>query len=95
MITTIRIDKDLQQKLKLKSVEIGVSQLDLANKYILEGLKTDDTPKKPTMSLEEIEKLLTHDLPEGDQVSKKLKDLVDNDVETDAVELKNSAWKRT
>ena len=38
-ITTIRIDKDLQQQLKLKSAETGKSQLDLANQYILDGLK--------------------------------------------------------
>ncbi len=40
MITTIRIDKDLQQQLKMKSAETDKSQLDLANQYILEGLKT-------------------------------------------------------
>lgn len=94
MITTIRIDKDLQQQLKLKSAEIGVSQLDLANKYILEGLKADNTPKKPAMSLEEIEKLLKHDLPEGDKVSKKLIGLVDNSVKTNAFELKKAPYKR-
>ena len=94
MITTIRINKDLQQMLKVKSAETGLSQLDLANKYILNGLKNDNTPKKPSMSLEEIEKLLTNDLPEGDEVSENLTDLVDNTIETDAVELKKSAWKR-
>lgn len=90
MITTIRIDKDLQQQLKLKSAETGKSQLDLANKYILEGLKNDKTPEKPSMSLEEIEKLLIHDLPKVDGISEKLTGLVDAPVKTNAVELKKS-----
>lgn len=33
MITTIRVDKSLQQQLKLRSAETGVSQLALANNY--------------------------------------------------------------
>lgn len=33
MITTIRVDKSLQQQLKLRSAETDVDQLDLANKY--------------------------------------------------------------
>lgn len=31
VVTTIRINKELQQQLKLKSAETGKSQLDLAN----------------------------------------------------------------
>ena len=38
MATTIRIDENIKQQLKLKSAQTGISQLDLANKYILNGL---------------------------------------------------------
>lgn len=94
MLTTIRIDKDLQHQLKLKSAETGKSQLDLANQYILDGLKNDNTPKKPAMSLEEIEKLLKHDLPDGDEISEKLTGIADAPIKTNAVELKKASYKR-
>lgn len=94
MITTIRIDKDLQQQLKMKSAETGKSQLDLANQYILEGLKNDKTPAKTAMSLDEIEKLLKHDLPEGDAVSEKLTGLADAPIMTNVIELKKASYKR-
>ena len=95
VITTIRIDKELQQQLKLKSAETGKSQLDLANQYILDGLKNDKTPSTPTMSLEEIEKLLKYDLPEGDEISEKLTGIAESPNKTNAVELKKSAYNRS
>lgn len=55
MTTTIRIDENIKHQLKLKSAETGVSQLDLANNYILKGLKEDNTPNKECLSIEEIE----------------------------------------
>ena len=93
MLTTIKINKDLQQQLKLKSVEQGVTQIDLANRYILEGLKSDSTPNKPTMSLEDIEKLLNHDKPEGNNL-KKLNGLITTEDEKDYVtfEKENVRW---
>ena len=94
MITTIRIDKNLQQQLKVKSAETGKSQLDLANQYILEGLKNDKTPAKPAMTLEEIEKLLKHDLPEGDETSKQLIGIAESPIQTNALELKKTSYKR-
>ena len=63
MSTTIRINKDVKELLKLKSVETGISQIDLANKYILEGIKFDNTPNKPLKTIEEIEKILESLLP--------------------------------
>lgn len=93
MLTTIKINKDLQQQLKLKSVEQGVTQIELANRYILEGLKSDSTPNKPTMSLEDIEKLLKHDKPEGNNL-KKLNSLITTEDEKDYVtfEKENVRW---
>ncbi|MBR0472709.1 MAG: hypothetical protein IJI98_08465 [Methanosphaera sp.] len=61
MATTIRINEDVKQQLKHKSVLTGVSQYNLANKYILEGIKNDSTPNKPLKSIEEIEKILDND----------------------------------
>ena len=95
VITTIRIDKELQQQLKLKSAETGKSQLDLANQYILDGLKNDKTPSTPTMSLEEIEKLLKYDLPEGDEISEKLTGIAESPIKTNAVELKKTSYNRS
>jgi hypothetical protein len=53
MATTIRINEEIKQLLKLKSVETGITQLDLANRYILKGLKEDDTPTN-VMSISDI-----------------------------------------
>jgi len=39
MTTTIMIDEDIKQQLELKSRRTGISQSDLANKYMLDGLK--------------------------------------------------------
>ena len=58
MSVTIRIDENIHQKLKLKSVETGTSLYDLANQCILDGLKQNKTPEKPTITMKEIEKLL-------------------------------------
>ncbi len=41
MDATIRIDLDIQRQLKLKSVELGVTQKELANIYILNGLNEE------------------------------------------------------
>ena len=57
MDTTIRINSDIKQQLKLKSVELGVTQKELANRYLLYGLKRDNTPDTIT-SIEDIEKQL-------------------------------------
>lgn len=64
MATTIRINEDVKQLLKLQSIETGISQLDLANRYIIEGIKFDKTPKKPIKTIEEIEKILKYDKKE-------------------------------
>ena len=64
MATTIRINEDVKQQLKHKSVLTGVSQFDLANKYILDGIKNDSTPNKPLKSIEEIERMLDYDKKE-------------------------------
>ncbi len=71
MSTTIRVHEEIKKQLKLKSAETGISQYDLANEYILEGLKKDKWRKK-VMTIEEIEKLLDHDKPEGDTILKDL-----------------------
>ena len=51
MATTIRIDENIKQQLKLKSAQTGISQLDLANRYILNGLKEDSTPNKKSYDI--------------------------------------------
>ncbi len=93
MTTTIRLNENIKELLKLKSAETGISQLELANKYILKGLKEDTTPKKEVMSLEEIEKLLDHDKVNGDNILDELDSAVHSDIKTNAVELKKQAHR--
>lgn len=68
MATTIRINEDVKEQLKLKSTITGISQFNLANKYIIEGIKNDNTPNKPIKTIEEIEKILDYDKKE-EQIS--------------------------
>ena len=92
MATTIRINEDIKQLLKLKSAETGITQLDLANKYILKGLKEDDTPTN-VMSISDIEAMLSFDKPEGDKNLEKLDGVLHSDVPTNSVELKKSSYR--
>lgn len=94
MATTIRINEDIKQQLKLKSAQTGISQLDLANKYILNGLKNDNSPNKKVMTLDQIEKFLEHDKPEGDNVLDELDGIVHSDITTNAVDLKKIVINR-
>lgn len=84
MATTIRINEDVKEQLKLKSVQTGVSQIDLANKYIIEGIKNDTTPNKPIKNIKEIEKILKHD-----NNNKKVKKIDFNYVVPDNLKLKH------
>ena len=93
MATTIRINEDIKQHLKLKSAQTGISQLDLANKYILNGLKNDNSPNKKVMTLDQIEKFLEHDKPEGDNVLDELDGIVHSDITTNAVDLKKNSYE--
>jgi len=92
MATTIRINEDIKQLLKLKSVETGITQLDLANKYILKGLKEDDTPNK-VRSISDIEAMLSFDKPEGDINLKKLDGVSHSEVPSNSVDLKKSSYR--
>ncbi len=55
MDTTIRISSDIKQQLKLKSIELGVTQKELANRYLLYGLKRDNS-LNTIINIEDIEK---------------------------------------
>ena len=46
MVTTVRINEDVKQQLKIKCAELDVKQIDLINQYILEGIKRDTSYKK-------------------------------------------------
>ena len=93
MATTIRINEDIKQQLKLKSAQTGISQLDLANEYILDGLKRDTNPNKKVMTLEEIEKFLDYDKPEGDNILDELDGIVHSETITNSVDLKKNSYK--
>ena len=70
-------------RIKIKSAETGISQYDLANRYLIEGLK-NDRRKKGVITLEEIEELLDHDKPEGDTILQDLCGIVKRDDTEDA-----------
>lgn len=61
MDATIRIDAIIQKQLKLKSVELGITQKELANTYILNGLHEDER-KNNINNIEDIAKLLNIEL---------------------------------
>lgn len=69
MTTTVRINEDIKQQLKIKSAELGIKQIDLLNRYVIEGIKRDTTHKQ-VMSLDQLEKLLKHDNPNGNNLQK-------------------------
>lgn len=92
LATTIRINEEVKQLLKLKSAETGITQLDLANRYILKGLKEDDTPTN-VMSISDIEAMLSFDKPEGDKNLEKLDGVSHSDKPTNSVELKKNSYR--
>lgn len=92
MATTIRINEDVKHQLKIKSAELGVKQIDLLNRYVIEGIKRDSMPKKPAPTIEDLEKLLKHDNSKGNELNK-LCGIIDNDEIIDEVEEKRSAWR--
>ena len=67
MDATIRIDLDIQRQLKLKSVELGVTQKELANTYILNGLNGEKS-KGNMKSIEDIAKVLNIEIENIDDV---------------------------
>jgi len=92
LATTIRINEEVKQLLKLKSAETGITQLDLANRYILKGIKEDDTPAN-VMSISDIEAMLSFDKPEGDKNLEKLDGVSHSDQPTNSVELKKNSYR--
>lgn len=92
MATTIRVDENVKKQLKIKAAETGKSQYELANKYILEGLKNDKTPCD-TMTIEEIEALLEHDKPEGNGLDE-LDGIIELDYPTNALKLTKENYKK-
>ena len=92
MATTIRVNENVKKQLKIKAAEIGKSQYELANKYILEGLKNDNTPCD-TMTIEEIEALLKHDNPKGNKLLNEIDGTIDIDEITDSVKLKKDSYR--
>ena len=92
MSTTIRINEEVKRLLKLKSAETGITQFDLANKYILKGLKEDDTPTN-IMSIRDMESMLSFDKPEGDKNLEKLDGVSHSDQHTNSVELKKDNYR--
>lgn len=92
MATTVRINEDVKQQLKIKSAELGVKQIDLLNRYVIEGIKRDSESNSHVMSIDEIESLLLNDKPEGNNL-KGFVDLVDSNEIVDEVMEKKESYK--
>lgn len=92
MTTTIRINEDVKQQLKIKSAELGVKQQDLLNRYVIEGIERDSTPNKSVMTLDELENLLKHDNPKGNNL-KKFSGIVPDGEIIDSVEEKRKVYR--
>lgn len=93
MVTTIRLNKDIQRQLKLRSAETGISQLELANRFILEGLKKDyNQQNNSSDSLEEYDRLLSHDKKNGNNL-KKFANLVTTPFTIDEVAEKKGVYR--
>lgn len=92
MVANVSINEELKEELIIKSVELGVKQIDLVNRYVLEGLKRDSIKKKPAPTIEKLEKLLKHDNPNGNHFEN-IVGIVDSEEIVDEVEEKRSAWR--
>ena len=85
--TTVHINEDVKQQLKIKCAELGAKEIDLVNRYIIEGIERDSTHKKSVLSLDELEKILKHDNPKGNNL-KEFVGIVPGEEEMDPVEEK-------
>ena len=93
-MATIEIDDNLKKKLEARAKKTGLSQYDMANSYIFNGLKEDERYEcNGGMTPEEIFELLDHDLPEGDWVSEELAGLVETKYITNALKLNKDSYK--
>ena len=92
MATTVRINEDVKQLLKIKCAELGVKQVDLLNRYVLEGIKRDDSLANKGRSVEELDALLKHDNPGGNDWDS-ISGIVGDPMFGDEVEEKRSVWR--
>ena len=87
MMAEIKLKKELLERLQIRSKQTGIATNVLVEQYVEDGLNNG-------MTEEEIKSLLDYDLPEGDQASEKLCDLIDNSVQTNSVQLKKQSYIR-
>jgi len=91
MLSLAQLEKeDVKQQLKIQSAKLGVKQIDLVNRYVIEGIRRDTLVN--IKSIVDIERLLSYDKPEGNNL-KSFVNLIDNDEPIDPVEEKKSAYR--
>ena len=93
MSNNLRIDEEIKRLLEIKSKETGISQSDLANEYILEGLNKDKR-STDTMTIDEIKALLDYDKPEGNEGLNRITGIMSIDDITDSVKFKKECYTR-
>ena len=76
MATTISMDDNIIKRIKNKVDDSSLSTSDLVNQYLLEKLDADDASERE-LSSQEIQALLSHDKPEGDNTLSDLEGAID------------------
>ena len=85
MSSTVRIDENVKQRLKMKSAESGISQYDLINEYVTRCLDEDE---KKQLSFDEIKKMLSYDRKERDDSLDDIVGIATHEEPTDSVTVK-------
>lgn len=91
MTSLVRIDDDIKQRIKIRSSELGITQYDLLNQYILKGLEEDRDKVKNAPSINEIKARLKFDNPDGNGLEK-YSGIAKSNTPTNAVELKKNSF---
>lgn len=61
MVSTVRMHDMVKQQLKMQSARLGVTQIDLLQRYVIEGIQRDNAKAEPVMSIDEVAETLCID----------------------------------
>lgn len=61
MVSTVRMHDMVKQQLKMQSARLGVTQIDLLQRYVIEGIQRDNAKTEPVMSIDEVAETLCID----------------------------------
>ena len=61
MVSTVRMCDLVKQQLKMQSARLGVSQIDLLQRYVIEGIQRDNAKAEHVMCIDEVAEILCID----------------------------------